>query len=257
MHRPLAFYAAFFSIRAKAFDATVMCQGMERCKAKMKEIQDKAQFKEKEKRPTAVEEDMLVTLEVVYEFYLRGFQFERMDVLRSQATRFMPDEEKGTLLPPFMAIPGLGETAALNLVAARQARQDFISIEEIAAACPKVSEDPYRAAQAGGRPSEPCPRAASCPCFKKRRRCPVIRLAQREDLSAILAVYEAARRYMRENGNPTQWGESYPERSMLEEDIRRRQLYVDEQEGSHPRGVCFYPGGGPHLCLHRGRRLAE
>jgi DNA polymerase-3 subunit alpha (Gram-positive type) len=92
VHRPIAFYAAFFSIRAKAFDATVMCQGMERCKAKMKEIQAKSQFKEKEKRPTAVEEDMLVTLEVVYEFYLRGFTFERMDIFRSQATRFVHGE---------------------------------------------------------------------------------------------------------------------------------------------------------------------
>jgi DNA polymerase-3 subunit alpha (Gram-positive type) len=139
VHRPIAFYAAFFSIRAKAFDATVMCQGMERCKAKMKEIQAKSQFKEKEKRPTAVEEDMLVTLEVVYEFYLRGFTFERMDIFRSQATRFVPDMEKNTLLPPFTAIPGLGESAALDLENARK-RDDFVSIEEIAAACPKASK---------------------------------------------------------------------------------------------------------------------
>ena len=73
----------------------------------------------------------------------------------------------------------------------------------------------------------------------------MIRLAQREDLSAILAVYEAARRYMRENGNPTQWGESYPERAMLEEDIRRRQLYVDEQEGAIHGVFAFILGEDP------------
>ena len=73
----------------------------------------------------------------------------------------------------------------------------------------------------------------------------MIRLARREDLSAILAVYEAARRYMRENGNPTQWGESYPERSMLEEDIRRRQLYVDEQEGAIHGAFAFILGEDP------------
>ena len=140
VHRPLAFYATFFSIRAKAFDATVMCQGMERCMAKMREIQAKSQFKEKDKRPTAVEEDMLVTLGVVYEFYLRGFSFERMDIFRSEATRFVPDEEKKTLLPPFVAVPGLGESAAFDLASARKERQDFISIEEIAAACPKASK---------------------------------------------------------------------------------------------------------------------
>ena len=41
VHRPLAFYAAFFSIRAKAFDATFMCQGMDVCKAKMREIESR------------------------------------------------------------------------------------------------------------------------------------------------------------------------------------------------------------------------
>ena len=73
----------------------------------------------------------------------------------------------------------------------------------------------------------------------------MIRLARVEDLNAILAVYEAARRYMRENGNPTQWGESYPERSMLEEDIRRRQLYVDEQEGAIHGAFAFILGEDP------------
>ena len=140
VHHPLAFYAAFFSIRAKAFDATVMCQGMDRCMAKMREIQAKSQFKEKEKRPTAVEEDMLVTLEVVYEFYLRGFHFERMDIFRSDAINFIPDMEKKTLLPPFIAMPGLGESAAVDLANARKERTDFISIEEIAMACPKASK---------------------------------------------------------------------------------------------------------------------
>ena len=139
VHHPLAFYAAFFSIRAKAFDATVMCQGKDRCLAKMREIQEKSQFKEKEKRPTAVEEDMLVTLEVVYEFYLRGFQFERMDIFRSEAINFIPDMERGTLLPPFVAMPGLGESAAIDLAKAKT-RGEYISVEEIAMACPKASK---------------------------------------------------------------------------------------------------------------------
>ena len=41
VHRPLAFYAAYFSIRAKALDATCMCRGMEVCRQKMKEIEAK------------------------------------------------------------------------------------------------------------------------------------------------------------------------------------------------------------------------
>ena len=132
VHHPLAFYAAFFSIRAKAFDATCMCMGMDVCKAKMKEIESK-------EKPTPVEEDILVTLEVVYEFYLRGFTFEHMDLYRSHAVNFLPDMEKGTLLPPFTSIPGLGETAALSIMEQRQGKR-FISIEEFSAACPKVSK---------------------------------------------------------------------------------------------------------------------
>ncbi len=133
VHRPLAFYAAYFSIRAKAFDQEFMCNGMETCQRKMREIIAK------DKEASAVEQDMLTTLEVVYEFYLRGFSFTRLDLYRSDALRFTMDEEKGTLTPPFVSVAGLGETAALSLAEQRRGKQ-FISIEEVSAACPKVSK---------------------------------------------------------------------------------------------------------------------
>ena len=133
VHRPLAFYAAYFSIRAKAFDEAYMCRGMDVCQKKMREIVAK------DKDATAVEQDMLTTLEVCYEFYLRGFQFDRMDVYQSQAIHFSVDEERGTLRPPFVSVAGLGETAAISLAEQRQGKQ-FISIEEVSAACPKVSK---------------------------------------------------------------------------------------------------------------------
>ena len=133
VHRPLAFYAAYFSIRAKAFDEAFMCRGMDVCQRKMREIVAK------DKEATAVEQDMLTTLEVCYEFYLRGFQFDRMDIYRSQAVHFTVDEEKGTLRPPFVSVAGLGETAAISLAEQREGKQ-FISIEEVSAACPKVSK---------------------------------------------------------------------------------------------------------------------
>ncbi len=134
VHRPLAFYAAFFSVRAKAFDATIMCQGMELVKAKIKELGSKIS----EKTASAVEEDTYTTLEVVYEFYLRGFTFRNVDIYRSEAVRFQPDGEDA-LIPPFTAIPGLGETAAQSIVEQRVGRE-FISIEEFSDACPKVSK---------------------------------------------------------------------------------------------------------------------
>ncbi len=150
VHYPLEFYAAFFSIRAKAFDSTVMCQGVDRCLAKIHEIQEKSQAKEKDKRPTSVEEDMLVTLEVVYEFYLRGFTFERMDIFRSDALNFLPDAEKKSLLPPFISIPGLGEAAAVDLATIKERKEDLVSVEDISVFCPKVSKSHIELLQENG-----------------------------------------------------------------------------------------------------------
>ncbi len=134
VHRPLAFYAAFFSVRAKAFDATIMCKGMDLVKAKLNEIKTKMD----EKTASNVEEDTYTTLEVVYEFYLRGFTFRPMDLYRSQAVNFLLDGEDA-LIPPFTSIPGLGEAAAESIVEQREGRT-FISIEEVSDACPKVSK---------------------------------------------------------------------------------------------------------------------
>ena len=138
VHRPLAFYAAYFSIRAKAFDEKFMCRGMDAVKRKMAEINAKKNAKNRADGPTDVEEDMLTTLEVCYEFYLRGFHFARMDISRSHATNFLVDEEKGALIPPFTSVAGLGETVGLDIMDKRQGR-DFLSIEEFSLACTKVS----------------------------------------------------------------------------------------------------------------------
>ena len=138
VHRPLAFYATFFSIRAKAFDERYMCRGMEVVKQKMKEIEAKKNAKDKADRPSAVEEDMLVTLEVCYEFYLRGFTFTRMDIFKSHAINFLPDNEQNALIPPFTSIAGLGETVGWDIMEKREGKS-FLSIEEFSMACTKVS----------------------------------------------------------------------------------------------------------------------
>ena len=138
VHDPLAFYAAYFSIRAKAFDEKYMCRGMDVVKAKIDEINRKKAAKDKKDRPTAVEEDMLVTLEVCYEFYLRGFTFANMDIQRSHATRFLIDREAKALIPPFTSIAGLGDTVGYDIMENRQGKE-FISIEEFSLVCRKAS----------------------------------------------------------------------------------------------------------------------
>ena len=135
VHEPLAFYAAYFYRRSQkdSFDAEIMTGGTLATRHKINELQNKADR-------TSKEDDLLVTLEAVYEFNLRGFSFEPIDINRSDATRFIPNPEKGTLLPPFVAISGLGESAAQDLKRCREGGREFVSEEEIAVACPKVSQ---------------------------------------------------------------------------------------------------------------------
>ena len=130
VHRPLAFYATFFSVRAKAFDAEFCCAGIDAVKRKIREIDNN-------KDATAVEQNLRVTLEVCYEFYLRGFHFDTIDILRSDATRFLITENG--LLPPFVSVRGLGETAAQDTVEKRKGKS-FVSIEEFATCCNKLSK---------------------------------------------------------------------------------------------------------------------
>lgn len=133
VHRPLAFYSAYFSIRAKGFDASCMIKGDKVCLDKMTELRQK----ERDKTISAAEKDMMTTLEVCHEFYRRGFTFEPMDVYKSDATRFLVTETG--LIPPFTSMPGIGEQAALSIVEERK-NGKFLSAEELIVRCPKASK---------------------------------------------------------------------------------------------------------------------
>nr|WP_325196135.1 PolC-type DNA polymerase III [uncultured Oscillibacter sp.] len=130
VHEPLAFYATFFSVRAKAFDAEYCCAGKDAVKRKIREI-------ENNKDATAVEQNLMTTLEVCYEFYLRGFHFDTIDIYKSDATKFLVTD-KG-LLPPFVTVHGLGEAAAIDTVEKRKGKT-FVSIEEFSMCCNKLSK---------------------------------------------------------------------------------------------------------------------
>ena len=130
VHEPLAFYATFFTVRAKAFDAEYCCAGLDAVKRKIREI-------ENNKDASAVEQDLMTTLEVCYEFYRRGFHFDTIDIYRSDATKFTVTE--GGLLPPFISVHGIGEAAALDTVEKRRGKE-FISVEEFSMCCNKLSK---------------------------------------------------------------------------------------------------------------------
>ena len=89
--------------------------------------------------PTAKDEDLLTTLEAVYEFYMRGLSFAEIDLYESDATKFLPVGES-QLRPPFTSISGLGEAAANDLASCKERGLTFVSMEDVSAACPKVSQ---------------------------------------------------------------------------------------------------------------------
>ena len=132
VYHPLAFYAAYFYRRSQkgGFDAALMTGGLDAILANIEAIDGNEEA-------TAKDEDLLTTMEVVYEFYLRGLEFAPISVYESHATKFLIKD--GKILPPFVAISGLGESAAWDIMAGREGKE-FLSIEEFSIACPKVSK---------------------------------------------------------------------------------------------------------------------
>ena len=132
VYHPLAFYSAYFYRRSQkgGFDAVLMTNGIESVLANIDAI-------DANEAATAKDEDLLTTLEVVYEFYLRGLEFLPIDIYKSHATKFLIED--GKLRPPFVAIPGLGESAAWDIMSGCEGKH-FLSIEEFSAACPKASK---------------------------------------------------------------------------------------------------------------------
>ena len=128
------FYSAYFYRRSQkgGFDAAMMTGGTDAVRRKINEMRRKADR-------TANEEDLLVTLEAVYEFNMRGFAFAPIDIYQSDATRFLLAGEN-QLRPPFVSISGLGETVAVDLARCKDMGVKFISVQELSRACPKVSQ---------------------------------------------------------------------------------------------------------------------
>jgi DNA polymerase-3 subunit alpha (Gram-positive type) len=122
VYYPLAFYAAYFTIRAVgAFNAGVILRGLDSQKSELKRIAGMDS-------PTAVDKDTAVVIEVAAEMYLRGFSFLPVDLSHSDASQFQIVGQQ--LLPPFNCIPALGEQAALDIIQARN-EAPFTSKEDL------------------------------------------------------------------------------------------------------------------------------
>ena len=128
VHHPIYYYCAYFSIRAKAFELKTMSAGLDAVKARMEDIKEKRQRNE----ATNVENDLFTTLEIVNEMLERGFTFGQLDLYKSQATEFLIEGD--TLIPPFIALEGLGENVAKQVVAAREEGEFLLNAAHILSA---------------------------------------------------------------------------------------------------------------------------
>lgn len=104
IHYPLAYYGAYFGIRASAFSYELMCQGKEALLHHMEE------YRKRGKDLSNKEQDTMKDMKVVQEMYARGFSFEPIDVYQAKARRFLIRD--GKLMPPLSSIDGMGEKAA-------------------------------------------------------------------------------------------------------------------------------------------------
>ena len=124
INHPLAYYAAFFSIRASSFNYELMCQGKERLLEEMDLIKGRIERKE----ATPKDADYLKYMYNVLEMYARGFEFMPIDIYRAKADRFQIID--GKLMPSFMTIDGMGDKAARALQE-EAAKEKFTSREDL------------------------------------------------------------------------------------------------------------------------------
>lgn len=126
LYKPLAYYACFFSTRAKQFDIKSMTGGMKAIIKTLEEIKAKKERKE----TTPKEDEIEKTLHIALEMYERGYSISNIDLYKSQATHFVVDEKNNTIIAPFTVIDGLGEEPAQSVVDARVRK--FASQQDLA-----------------------------------------------------------------------------------------------------------------------------
>ena len=122
IYKPLEYYCAFLTVRGGDFDVESTLQGREAVKQKIEF------FKNIGNERTVKEEDQYTTLQVVNEIMARGLEFLPIDIYKSDATKYIPENEKIRL--PFASLKGIGESAAFLVQSARD-EGELISVDEL------------------------------------------------------------------------------------------------------------------------------
>ncbi|QEY34107.1 PolC-type DNA polymerase III [Caproiciproducens galactitolivorans] len=124
VHRPVEYYAAYFTVRGEDFDGATVMKGRDAVRRRMNEI------KMKGKEASAKEEAAYSTFQIINEMLARGIEVLPVDLYKSDAKKFLVEDGKIRL--PFSSLSGVGEAAANSLAAARE-QGPYISIDDLQA----------------------------------------------------------------------------------------------------------------------------
>jgi DNA polymerase-3 subunit alpha (Gram-positive type) len=122
VYHPLAYYAAYFSVRASDFEPEIVLGGIKAINRALADIEAKGN------EASPKERSMVTVLEIAREMLARKFCFYPIDLERSHATRFVMEADG--LLMPFAALPGLGVSAAQHIIEARN-QHPFLSVDDL------------------------------------------------------------------------------------------------------------------------------
>jgi len=122
VHKPLEYYAAYFTVRGDNFDGITAGKGRHAVLEKI------ASIKAKGNEASAKEQSEIATLQIINEMQARGIELLPIDVYKSEAKKFLVED--GKLRLPFMTIPGIGEAAAISLAECGK-QGEYFSVEEM------------------------------------------------------------------------------------------------------------------------------
>ena len=128
VYYPLEFYATFFSVRSKQYDIQTMIKGKDAIISKIEELRTRQRVSNEKLSPK--EQEQLKTLINALEMVQRGYKFSNIDLYRSKATDFVVNYETKSLIPPFVTLDNLGESAGISVEEARK-EGEFFSKEDL------------------------------------------------------------------------------------------------------------------------------
>jgi DNA polymerase-3 subunit alpha (Gram-positive type) len=122
VHKPLEFYAAYFTVRNDNFDGATLLKGRDAVRNKIKNINDKGFT------ATAKEKAEVPMLQIMNEMLARGIEVLPVDIYKSEAKKFVIEGNKIRL--PFCSLSGVGESAALSLAEAAK-QGEYLCIDDV------------------------------------------------------------------------------------------------------------------------------